>query len=66
MNAERRKRPSLKAAVEWIALNDDTADMNPASVGSSVSVLLVADLFGANSYALALRIVEIRRKEFDV
>lgn len=40
------KRPSYKAALEWIALNDDTEFLNDEHGQPSVTLLLVADLFG--------------------
>lgn len=39
-------RPSLKAAIQWIALNDETAETDPEIIAQFISVALVADLWG--------------------
>lgn len=61
----KRKAPSLKAAIEWIALNDDpgssTAE-NLEAVSEMISVLLAADLFGVEPEKIAERVVKLRLK----
>lgn len=40
------KRPSYREALDWIAMNDDTEFMNEEDAPLSVTVTLVADLWG--------------------
>jgi len=39
------KRPSYRAALEWIALNDDTTWLEDGEDVPSVTLVLIADLF---------------------
>lgn len=61
-------RPSLRAAVEWIALNDNAADDGAANpdaernVAGYVSTLLVADLFGVTAERVAFAVMRVRAK----
>ena len=48
-------RPSLKAAVEWIANNDDQ-DLGNTDAGYIISVSLVADLFDRTEEDVAIRV----------
>lgn len=41
-----RRTGSYASAIEWIALNDDTQFLNEPSGCESVSLALVADVFG--------------------
>lgn len=56
-------RPTIKAAVAWIALNDEPGDLDVESVASFISTLLVADLFGVAPVVIARKIVKHRRDE---
>jgi hypothetical protein len=56
------KRPSLKAAVEWIAYNDEPGEFDQESVDGLISVLLVADLFGVPPEMVARRVIAERYK----
>jgi mannose/fructose-specific phosphotransferase system component IIA len=57
------KRPSYRAGVAWIAENDGSGDderLDANSVADQVTVLLLADLFGAIPSAVAVDIVRYR------
>lgn len=43
------KRASYRAVIRWIVDNDDTEFMNDLDAPPSVSVCLVADLFGVDT-----------------
>lgn len=61
----KRKVPSYRKAVEWIALNDDSGSSdahNPEVVESLISVVLVADLFDVPQFNVALDVVKFRMK----
>lgn len=42
------RRPSYRAAIFWIAENDDTDCVNARPLYPSVSMSLIADLFGVD------------------
>lgn len=54
-------RPSLMEAVRWIAYNDDAAELNRDNVEKSVTVGMVADLFGKSIPEIARHVVIIRK-----
>lgn len=55
---------SLSTAAEWIALNgSDTEDEKVRSVQRDITVACVADLLGLSTYAVARKVVSIRRRE---
>jgi hypothetical protein len=59
---------SYRAALEWIALNDDAAtdDVSPnaqSTVESYITVKMVADLFGKSAEDVAARVLRRRRAE---
>jgi len=59
----RMKRPSYRAAIEWIASNDDAGSPDalvPEIVGNYVSSCLVADLFGVEQSRVGLDVVLFR------
>jgi hypothetical protein len=53
-------RPTYKAAIHWIAFNDETAEMDAEVVAGFISVCLVADLFGADTRSVAIDVVRCR------
>jgi hypothetical protein len=53
-------RPSYKAAIHWIALNDEPSDLNPDSIAEYISTLLVADLFGKPADKVAKDVAKVR------
>lgn len=60
------KRPSYKAAVAWLALNDGAGDddaCDPEMVSGLTTVILVADLFGVESSKVARDVVKFRTSE---
>jgi hypothetical protein len=54
------KRPSYKKAVEHVALNDDPVELDPEVVAGTISVGLVADLFGVDVDVVAADVVRLR------
>lgn len=56
-------RPSLKAAIEWVALNDDPSEMDQEVVIETITVGMLADLYGKTTSEISRRIVKIRREE---
>lgn len=55
------KRPTITAAIRWIAENDEPAELNAANMADLVSVLMVADLFGADPHDVAATVVTERK-----
>lgn len=49
-------------AISWIALNDETADMDVESVSDNISVLLIADLFNKDPMEVAKKVIAFRTK----
>jgi hypothetical protein len=64
-------RPTLKAAVEWIAVNDNPGEDGPGDpnaerrVSEYISTALVADLFDVSPTTIARRVMALRRQEAD-
>lgn len=56
------KRPTYKAAIEFITFNDEPGDLDAESVSSMISVGLVAELFGKSTAEVATSVVALRRK----
>lgn len=54
--------PALRAALEWIADNDDPTELDAEHVRGLISVALVADLWNKEAEKLAKSIVRLRRK----
>jgi hypothetical protein len=57
------KRPSYKAAIAWLALNDGPGDdeaCDPEMVSGLTTVILVADLFGVEATKVAHDVVKFR------
>lgn len=59
----RRHRPSLWHAIDWIAYNDETAEMEPEIIAQSISVLLVADVWKREPMEIARKVLWRRRQE---
>jgi hypothetical protein len=59
------KRPGYREAVEWIAREDEPAEMNAEAVSGLVSVALVADLFGKEQIEVARAVIRFRRTHKD-
>jgi len=53
-------RASYRRAIEIIALNDEPSDTDVDSVEGSLTVQLVADLWGYDSYKVARAVVRFR------
>lgn len=56
-------RASYRAAVRWIAINDEPGELDPDALQWAVTTLLIADIFGKEPLDVAKAIVRIRRKE---
>lgn len=55
------KRPTYGDAVRWIAFNDnDGSDDAVPEIAGYISTLLVADLFGAEPYKVAVDVLRTR------
>jgi hypothetical protein len=57
------RRPTLKAAIEWIAANDEPEETDVEAIACQVSTALVADLFGKTPGSIAVRIIATRNKK---
>jgi hypothetical protein len=57
-----QKRPSFRAACEWIAANDEDTYTDPAEIviESGMTCALIADLFGCWPEYVAERVARIR------
>lgn len=60
------KRASYKEAIAWVAMNDETADMNPESVKFFITSLLIADIFDVEEDKVGKDIVRFRKKNMDL
>ena len=47
-------------AVEWIAFNDDPAEMDLENIKGTISVGLVADIFSKSTMDVSLSVLKIR------
>lgn len=57
----RATRPTLTAAIEWIAFNDNPGDdESPETMAGYCTVALVADLFGKRPIDIAERVHRLR------
>lgn len=56
------KRASYRAGVDWIALNDETAELDVEVVQGMISVCLLADLFEKHQEDVAADVVRQRKK----
>jgi len=55
--------PSYKAAVQWIADNDNAGeDYSVEELSASITVVLVADLFGKSPEKVATAVLKMRIK----
>lgn len=58
------KRPSYRMAVEWAALNDESAATDPEEVAGTISVCLVADIFGLDVARVVRDVLRVRARVF--
>lgn len=58
-------KPSYKKAIEFIALNDESKEMNIGNMVDLISVVLVADLFGKDPLKVASDVIKFREKSSD-
>lgn len=56
------KRPSFKAAIEWIAFNDEPKVFNQEEMSNLISVLLIADIFDISPELVAKKVIAKRLK----
>ncbi len=56
------KRASYRAAVQWIAFNDEPGDKNLESIAGYISTLLVVDIFDVKADKVAKDILRQRKK----
>jgi hypothetical protein len=54
------KRPSYRAAIKWIALNDEPEERAPVTVSEMISVQLTADLFEVSADRVAMDVIVYR------
>lgn len=55
-------KPSYRAGVEFIALNDEPEDLDAGSVEGYVSTIAIATAFRVDPLIVALAVVRYRRK----
>jgi hypothetical protein len=55
--------PSYKRAVEWLALNDETAETDEEIVAMLVTTCLVADLWAKEPLDVAKAVLRYRARE---
>ncbi len=53
----------IKFAIEWIAINDETAELDVDVMEAVATVMLVADIYNKEPMEIAKRVVEFRKKE---
>jgi hypothetical protein len=58
------KKQGYKFGVEWIALNDETAETSPHEIASFISVALLADLFGHTTEKVANDVAKYRFRAY--
>lgn len=54
---------SYEKAIEWIAENDETAEINPEELQSLISVVMVADLWNKLPFKVANDVAKKRLKD---
>jgi hypothetical protein len=59
-------RASYRHAVRWIAFNDEGAERDLETISQAVTVLLVADIFGAEPERVAKDVLRVREKGEDL
>lgn len=57
-----RHRPALADAINWIALNDESAETDPEVIAQSLTVMLVADVWKREPTDIARRVAAERRR----
>lgn len=58
-----QRRPSYKKAVEWVALNDDSAELDAEAIEHSVSVAFIADIWGVPARRVARDVLKVREAD---
>lgn len=56
------KRQGYRFGVEWIALNDDPLALDAEAVEATISVALLADLFGKRAMDVASDVIRFRER----
>lgn len=56
------KRPGYRAAVKWIAMNDEPTEHRVEEMERLISVALVADMFGAETARVARDVIHLRAR----
>jgi hypothetical protein len=59
------KRPSYRAAIEWLAFNDEPTLKDAEEIGSLVTTSLVADMFDLDHKVVAVDILRCRAAAED-
>lgn len=57
-----RVRANYKAAIYWIAMNDDEVETDLETVARQISVVLVADVWGKDQHRVARDVLRVRAK----
>lgn len=60
------KRPSYRAAIEWMALEDDVNWIYTDDKISSTSAVLVADLFGVSTERVTRDLIRFMEKRLKI
>lgn len=53
-------KPKYINAIQWVAFNDDPSVLNVKQIEESITVQLIADVFGKNSLDVARDIYQLR------
>lgn len=54
-------RPTYKAAIQWVAYEDNPTELDVDTVANSITVALVADMFGVILGRVAADVVKLRK-----
>ncbi|MBI41243.1 MAG: hypothetical protein CMF59_16730 [Leptospiraceae bacterium] len=57
------KRPGYRAAIKWIAENDESSCRDAEEMENLISVSLVSDLFGKQNHEVAEAVVRYRERK---
>jgi hypothetical protein len=55
------RNPTITEAYEWIALNDEPDELDPEVVAETISVQLIADIFGRTPEHVGRKVVNLRK-----
>ena len=56
------RRASYRAAIGWIALNDEPIERDPAVIAELISAVLVADIFGVEPERVGADVARLREQ----